>query len=123
MKEFSDIQTREIGLQKSLTAGQLSMIALGGAIGTGLFLGSKFAIGFAGPSVIVSYLIGGAIALMQVAQALAIAAGRAFVVPDDIKLIRHQVLRHRLVRTFDALANNVTSEELINAIFDSVPTP
>ncbi|MDA3147523.1 amino acid permease [Leucobacter sp. UCMA 4100] len=64
MKEFSDIQTREIGLQKSLTAGQLSMIALGGAIGTGLFLGSKFAIGFAGPSVIVSYLIGGAIALM-----------------------------------------------------------
>lgn len=65
----------------------------------------------------------GAIALMQVAQALAVAAGRAFVVPDDIKLIRHQVLRHRLVRTFDALANNVTSEELINAIFDSVPTP
>ena len=65
----------------------------------------------------------GAIALMQVAQALAIAAGRAFVVPDDVKLIRHQILRHRIVRTFDALANNVSSEELINAIFDSVPTP
>lgn len=64
MAKFSDIQTREVGLQKSLTAKQLSMIALGGAIGTGLFLGSKFAIGFAGPSVIVSYIIGGAIALM-----------------------------------------------------------
>lgn len=64
MAEFSDIQTREIGLKRSLTAGQLGMIALGGAIGTGLFLGSKFAIGFAGPSVIISYLIGGAIALM-----------------------------------------------------------
>ncbi|PIJ47896.1 amino acid permease, partial [Leucobacter sp. OLES1] len=63
-REFSDIQTREIGLQKTLSARQLSMIALGGAIGTGLFLGSKFAIGFAGPSVIVSYMIGGAIALM-----------------------------------------------------------
>lgn len=63
-KEFSDIQTREIGLQKTLSAGQLGMIALGGAIGTGLFLGSKFAIGFAGPSVVLSYLIGGAIALM-----------------------------------------------------------
>ena len=50
MAEFSDIQTREIGLQKALTARQLGMIALGGAIGTGLFLGSRFAIGFAGPA-------------------------------------------------------------------------
>ncbi|MFT4231494.1 MAG: amino acid permease [Leucobacter sp.] len=64
---FSDIQTREIGLQKSLTSRQLSMIAIGGAIGTGLFLGSKFAIGFAGPSVILSYLIGGTVALMLMA--------------------------------------------------------
>lgn len=64
MAEFEDIQTREVGLKKTLSSGQLGMIALGGAIGTGLFLGSKFAIGFAGPSVIVSYLIGGAIALM-----------------------------------------------------------
>ena len=67
MPEFSDIQTREVGLTKSLTTGQLGMIALGGAIGTGLFLGSRFAIGFAGPSVIISYLIGGTIALMLMA--------------------------------------------------------
>lgn len=40
------------------------MIAIGGAIGTGLFLGSKFAIAYAGPAVIISYIIGGAIALM-----------------------------------------------------------
>jgi len=40
------------------------MIAIGGAIGTGLFLGSAFAIGFAGPSVLLSYAIGGAIALL-----------------------------------------------------------
>lgn len=40
------------------------MIALGGAIGTGLFLGSKFAISFAGPSVILSYVIGGLIAVL-----------------------------------------------------------
>lgn len=64
MSDFKDIQARETGLQKTLSSGQLGMIALGGAIGTGLFLGSKFAIGFAGPSVIVSYLIGGAVALM-----------------------------------------------------------
>lgn len=62
-KNFEDIQTREIGLQRALTSRQLGMIALGGAIGTGLFLGSKFAIGFAGPSVIISYIIAGCVAL------------------------------------------------------------
>ncbi|AXJ90194.1 amino acid permease [Acinetobacter pittii] len=40
----------------------MGMIAIGGAIGTGLFMGSKFAISFAGPAVIVSYAIGGLIA-------------------------------------------------------------
>jgi L-asparagine transporter-like permease len=55
---------RESGLHRSLTSGQLSMIAIGGAIGTGLFLGSAFAIGLAGPSVLVSYAIGGLITLM-----------------------------------------------------------
>ena len=40
------------------------MIAIGGAIGTGLFLGSGFAIGFAGPSVLLSYLIGAVISLL-----------------------------------------------------------
>ncbi len=51
-------------LQRRLTTGQLSMIAIGGAIGTGLFLGSGFAIGLAGPAVLVSYLIGAVIALL-----------------------------------------------------------
>ncbi|NJC39836.1 L-asparagine transporter-like permease [Brevundimonas alba] len=51
-------------LHRSLSAGQLSMIAIGGAIGTGLFLGSGFAISTAGPSVLVSYLIGGVISLL-----------------------------------------------------------
>lgn len=58
------IKKREAGLSRQLTAAQLSMIALGGAIGTGLFLGSKFAISFAGPSVILSYAIGGIIAVL-----------------------------------------------------------
>lgn len=65
--EFADIQAREDGLSKTLSSRQLGMIALGGAIGTGLFLGSKFAIGLAGPSVILSYLIGGFIALLVMA--------------------------------------------------------
>lgn len=52
------------GLQRVLTTGQLSMIAIGGAIGTGLFLGSGFAIGFAGPAVLVSYAIGALVSLL-----------------------------------------------------------
>ncbi len=56
------MEDRTPRLHRSLTAPQLSMIAIGGAIGTGLFLGSGFAIGIAGPSVLITYLIGGLIA-------------------------------------------------------------
>src|SRR5690625_5542868 len=65
----------------------------------------------------------GGIALMRVAQALALQAGRAYVIPDDGKALRHAVLRHRLVLTYDALANNVAPEALIDAVFAAVPTP
>ncbi|VWC59299.1 amino acid permease [Burkholderia lata] len=61
---FDAIVEREKGLHRGLSTAQLSMIAIGGAIGTGLFLGSGFAIGFAGPSVLVSYAIGALIALL-----------------------------------------------------------
>ena len=61
---FDEIMAREQGLHRNLSAGQLSMIAIGGAIGTGLFLGSGFAIGFAGPAVLVSYAIGSVITLL-----------------------------------------------------------
>lgn len=55
---------REAGLQRQLTPRQLSMIALGGAIGTGLFLGSAVAVQLAGPAVILSYAAGAVIALL-----------------------------------------------------------
>ena len=61
---FDVITQREEGLRRELSSRQLSMIAIGGAIGTGLFLGSGFAIGFAGPSVLISYLIGAIITLL-----------------------------------------------------------
>ncbi len=55
---------RERGLQRRLSASRLTMIAIGGAIGTGLFLGSGFAIGMAGPAVLVSYAVGAGVALL-----------------------------------------------------------
>jgi L-asparagine transporter-like permease len=61
---FQKIVQREHGLRRTLRASQLSMIAIGGAIGTGLFLGSGFAISFAGPSVLLSYAIGALISLL-----------------------------------------------------------
>jgi AAT family amino acid transporter len=54
----------EHGLRHALTTAQLTMIAIGGAIGTGLFLGSGFAIRLAGPGVLISYAIGALIALL-----------------------------------------------------------
>jgi AAT family amino acid transporter len=61
---FEAIIERESGLQRRLSSARLTMIAIGGAIGTGLFLGSAFAIGLAGPAVLVSYGIGALIALL-----------------------------------------------------------
>jgi amino acid transporter, AAT family len=52
-------------LQRKLTERQLAMIAIGGAIGVGLFLGSNVTISLAGPAVILSYLIGAVLSLIM----------------------------------------------------------
>src|SRR5437899_7984785 len=51
-------------LSRQLSGRQLTMIAIGGAIGTGLFLGSSLAVRLAGPAVILTYLLGAVIALL-----------------------------------------------------------
>ena len=61
---FEEIIERERGLRRTLSARRLTMIALGGAIGTGLFLGSGFAISLAGPAVLLSFAVGALIALL-----------------------------------------------------------
>jgi len=65
---LEDIATvaREEGLHRDLGKGQVIMISLGGAIGTTLFLSSGVALGYAGPSVLVSYAIAGFIAVVMV---------------------------------------------------------
>ncbi|WP_460744691.1 AAA family ATPase [Mariniluteicoccus endophyticus] len=65
----------------------------------------------------------GAIAMLHVARANAILNGRDHVVPDDVRVMRHQILRHRLVLTFEAVADRVRPEMVIDAIFATVPTP
>jgi len=65
----------------------------------------------------------GTIAFMQAARALALLSGRAHVVPDDVKAIRHAVLRHRVILNFEADAEGVRPEAVIDAVFASVHTP
>lgn len=57
-------------LERTMTSRHIMMMALGGAIGAGLFKGSKKAIDLAGPSVMIAYLIGGVI-LLFIMQGLA----------------------------------------------------
>lgn len=63
------------------------------------------------------------IALKLVAKAYAFLSGRAFVTPDDIKEIAHDVLRHRLRRSYEAEAENVSSDDIIDRILTTVPVP
>ena len=43
--------------------------------------------------------------------------------PDDVRELRHGILRHRLHLTFEALADRVAPETIIDAVFGAVPTP
>ncbi|WP_373695267.1 AAA family ATPase [Microbacterium maritypicum] len=63
------------------------------------------------------------IAFLQASRALALLKGRSHVLPEDIRELRHLVLRHRVLLTFEADAEGVRSEEIIDQIFGSVPTP
>jgi AAT family amino acid transporter len=55
---------KEAGLRRQLSSQQLAMIAIGGAIGTGLFLGSSLAVRLAGPAVILTFVLGAGITLL-----------------------------------------------------------
>lgn len=65
----------------------------------------------------------GGIALLQIAQALALINGRGYVTPDDVKQLRHAALRHRIILNFEAAADDVHPEAIIDAIFAKIQTP
>ncbi len=61
--------------------------------------------------------------LARAARAHAFLEGRAFVVPDDVKAIARDVLRHRLVLTFQAQAEQLDSERVLDRLLETVPVP
>jgi len=63
------------------------------------------------------------ISLTLAAKAWALMQGRTYVVPQDIKEIGMDVLRHRVIPSYEAEAEEISSETLVRAIFDAVPVP
>jgi len=63
------------------------------------------------------------IALTLASKAHAFLQGRGYVTPQDIKAIGPDVLRHRLIVSYEAEAEGLTSDELVKRIFDAVPVP
>jgi MoxR-like ATPase len=61
--------------------------------------------------------------LTQAARAHAFVRGRGYVTPEDVKSIGMDVLRHRIIVTYEAEAENITSEDLVQKIFDRVEVP
>ena len=64
-----------------------------------------------------------AIAFMETAKAVALINGRRYCVPDDVKALRYSVLRHRIMLTFAAVADDIKVEQIIDAIVGAVKTP
>ena len=63
------------------------------------------------------------IALTRIGQAKALLSGRDYVVPEDLKAFAHEVLRHRIMLTFEALADGVVSDQIVDKIVETVPVP
>ncbi len=61
--------------------------------------------------------------LAQAARAHAFIKGRGYVTPEDIKAIGMDVLRHRIILTYEAEAEEVTTETVVSRIFDAVQVP
>ncbi|PKP31059.1 MAG: ATPase [Bacteroidetes bacterium HGW-Bacteroidetes-16] len=61
--------------------------------------------------------------LALAAKALAFLRRRGYVIPEDIRAVAHDVMRHRIGLTYEAEAENITSEDIINEILNTVEVP
>jgi MoxR-like ATPase len=61
--------------------------------------------------------------LAQAAKAQAFLEHRGYVIPDDIKAIGKDILRHRIILTYEAEAEQITQETIVNRLFDEIEVP
>ena len=63
------------------------------------------------------------LALNKAARANALVNGRAYATPQDVKAVVYDVLRHRILLTYEAEAENITSDKIIDKILSVIPVP
>ncbi len=63
------------------------------------------------------------ISLARAARSYAFLRQRGYVIPEDVRAVCHDVLRHRIGLTYEAEANNITADEIISEILDKVEVP
>ena len=63
------------------------------------------------------------LALIRGGRALAVMRGRTYVMPEDVHSLFHDVLRHRIVLSYEALAADVRPDQVLDAIVDAIPQP
>ena len=63
------------------------------------------------------------ISLAKAARAYAFIKHRSYVIPEDVRAVAHDVLRHRVGLSYEAEASNVTSEEIVSRIINKVEVP
>jgi MoxR-like ATPase len=77
---------------------------------------------------IARYIVYGAsprasINLVIAARALAFVRGRTYVIPQDVSDLVHDVMRHRIILSYEALSDGVTTDDLLNKVMQAVPAP
>ncbi|MCE2615289.1 MAG: MoxR family ATPase [Nitrosopumilus sp. (ex Thoosa mismalolli)] len=61
--------------------------------------------------------------LMRTAKANALLDGRGFIIPEDVKAVAHEVLRHRIILTFEAEANGLNTDKVIDFVLEKINSP
>jgi MoxR-like ATPase len=65
----------------------------------------------------------GAIGLLHAARAMALIRGRNYVLPQDLQAMAKDVLRHRLILTYEALAEEISADKVLDEVFGAVKAP
>jgi MoxR-like ATPase len=82
-----------------------------------------YGLGFLSPMISFGCSPRASINLALTAKAYAFLQGRAFVVPEDVRAIAADVMRHRIGLTYEAEAENISSQDIVNKIINKVEVP